>query len=108
MSSRQIRRYGRRLLQIIRHARRLPAPRPRKRNHRPPDEVLNRYDKLHNWRKMRGKKRGVESDVILSRDSLWELAHRNPQTVQELAEIDSIGNWRCQQYGYEIVALMQE
>jgi len=106
MSNQQVRRYGRKIVQVIRDSRELPPPAPRRRNKRPSDPVLNRYDKLHTWRKKRGKQRGVESDVILSRDILWELAHLNPSNVQQLAELDSIGEWRCQKYGAEIIELL--
>ena len=38
---------------------------------REPDEVQDRYDRLHAWRKNKAKMRGVESDVILPRTALW-------------------------------------
>lgn len=106
MTSGQIRRYGDDLLRIIREKRDAPAPRRPRRKPRPPDDVLGRYERLRTWRKKRGQRRGVESDVIVSRDTLWELAHANPQTKAELEEIGGLGPWRLQRYGDEILQVL--
>lgn len=107
MSSGQIRRYGRNLIDIIQKAKHLPPPPLPKRVKRPPEQVTHRYDKLHNWRKMRAQERGVESDVIISRDALWRIAKQNPQTTEDLANIEMVGIWRCQEYGNEILTILQ-
>ncbi len=104
MSNGQIRRYGRQIIRIIREAKQAPTPkRPRSNNRRPPDAVYNRYERLYNWRKERAKRRGVESDVIISRDALWRLAYQNPKSRQELAQIQGLGDWRRQAYGEDIL-----
>jgi ribonuclease D len=107
MSGGQVRRYGRGLLRVIEKARRHEPPRRPRRSRRPPEDVYHRYEILHRWRKERGRERGVESDVIVSKDTLWEMAHRNPQTVEALREIEGIGEWRRRTYGEEIVALLR-
>lgn len=107
MSHGQIRRYGRSLLQAIADGKQAAPPPFPKRNKRPPDSVCNRYEKLHNWRKTTAQKRGVESDVILSRDAMWSIARQNPQDQQQMSQIEQIGNWRCQAYGAEIIQLLQ-
>jgi ribonuclease D len=73
---------------------------------REPVDVQDRYDRLHTWRKERARKRGVESDVILPRTALWDLARRPPRTRGELAEIADFGPWRRDTYGDEILALL--
>ena len=73
---------------------------------REPDEVRDRYEHLHTWRKERARKRGVESDVILPRTALWDLARRPPRTHGELAQVADLGPWRRQAYGDEILALL--
>ena len=67
----------------------------------------DRYDRLHTWRKERAKKRGVESDVILPRTALWDLARRPPHTRGDLAQIADFGPWRRDTYGDEILALLR-
>jgi ribonuclease D len=107
MSRGQIRRYGRPLLQIIAESRHDdPPPYPQRRK-RKPEAVMNRYDRLHTWRKQRARARGVESDVIVSRDALWEIAHQNPETTEQLMALETLGNWRCTTYGDEILDVLQ-
>lgn len=101
-----VRRYGQALLAAIRRGQsaRLPTPPPPER---PADPVLvERYSALREWRKERAQARGVESDVIVSRDALWELAGRMPATTEELRTISSLGAWRAARYGDEILAVL--
>jgi ribonuclease D len=74
---------------------------------REPEEVQERYDRLHTWRKERAKARGVESDVILPRTALWDLARRPPRSAGELDRIADFGPWRRETYGDEILALLR-
>lgn len=106
MSSGQIRRYGRQILRLIQVSQNDPVPDPPRRPTRPPDDVLNRYEKLHTWRKQCALQRGVESDVILSRETLWAIARRNPRNTTELAQLDEMSQWRSQAYGDEIIKLL--
>ena len=70
------------------------------------DDVRDRYDRLHMWRKGRARARGVESDVILPRSVLLDLARRSPRTHGALARIVDFGPWRRETYGEEILALL--
>lgn len=109
MSRGQIRRYGRQILKAIRQGENTPPPKkPKSNNSRTPDVVSSRFDKLRNWRKNRARRRGVESDVILSRETLWDLAWANPQDNEHLAQIDSMGPWRRKTYGDEILKLLRK
>ena len=107
MSFGQIRRYGRKILQIIQQNEGSPAPKRPPRRPRTADDVVERYEMLHQWRKHRGQARGVESDVILSRDALWTLAHQNPQSAAELAAMNVLGPWRYKTYSEELIELLQ-
>lgn len=106
MSQGQIQRYGREIVRLIAENRNTPAPRRPRREKRPPEAVVNRYELLHTWRKARGLARGVESDVILSREAMWQLARAHPHSPQELQAIDGLGPWRLDEYGDEILALL--
>ena len=106
MTRYQINRFGEGILSTIARAQHAPPPerpRPPKRRHK---AISKRYDLLHRWRKNQARKRGVESDVILNRSTLWELAERNPKTSPELSQIESLGPWRRQQYGDELLQLL--
>jgi ribonuclease D len=108
MSAGQTRRYGRQLLNTITEGLRASPPPFPKRTERPPDAVLNRFDKLHTWRKNSASKRGVESDVIISKDALWAIALKNPKNVAQLADLDEVGAWRCQTYAKDILAVLRK
>ena len=106
MTPDQIQRHARGVLQAIEQGLDAPAPRAPQAE-REPDEVRDRYDRLHTWRKNRAKARGVESDVILPRTALWDLARRPPRTRDELAQIADFGPWRRDTYGEEILTLLR-
>lgn len=106
MTTGQQKRYGRQILDLIAEARHATPPIPPRRSPRPPDAVLIRFDRLHRWRKTRAQTRGVESDVIVSRDALWVIAEANPRTLEELVALNLLGPWRLQTYGEEIVGLL--
>ena len=106
MSGGQLRRYGHQLLSVVHQARKQSAPAPRKKKKRPSDEIVERYDKLHNWRKVTAQERGVESDVIISREALWSIAKEFPKTREALATIQFVGQWRVELYGNEMLSLI--
>ncbi len=107
MTERQMQRHGRKLMQAIRRGQngeKLYPP-----NILVPDEAIRvRYDTLQTWRKKRAQLRGVESDVIVSKDVLWSLARNNPSTLEELLEIRDLGPYRRHKYGVELIALLNE
>lgn len=104
MSPGQMRRYGRDILRVVRENLGARTPRRPRRRPRPPQEVIDRYETLRAWRRDKGQARGVESDVILSRDAMWALAYENPHSSEGLKEI--LGPWRRKTYGEEILALL--
>lgn len=68
---------------------------------------MARYDALRAWRKERAEERGVESDVIMPRDTLWVLARQVPQRVEDLDDIPGLGPWRRAEYGVELIELLK-
>ncbi len=105
MTPNQIRRHAHGLLDAVQQGRRSPAQLAPQVD-READDVIDRYDRLRMWRKDRARARGVESDVILPRTALWDLARRQPRTPGELAHIADFGPWRREAYGEEILRLL--
>ncbi len=107
MSPKQVQRYGALLLRLVEQGKIAPRPRSTRRSQRLPEEVQERYERLHLWRKERARERGVESDVIVSRDALWALARANPLTAEALTAVSELGEWRRQAYGQEILDVLR-
>ncbi len=107
MTPGQIRRHGGELLWAVQRGLSAPAP-PPPLFPRAPDEVRERYDRLHEWRKQTAQARGVQSNFILPREVLWELARRMPRTLAELDTIEHLGPWRRQAYGPAVLKVLAE
>ena len=105
MTPKQIHRHAKGILHAIQKGLQAPPQRAPQAD-RVSGDVRDRYDRLHTWRKNRARARGVESDVILPRKALWDLARRPPLTHGELAQITDFGPWRREMYGEEILALL--
>jgi ribonuclease D len=101
------RRYGRALLRAIQRGKNRRVTRPDNGASAVDAVVMERYTALRDWRKSRAEQRGVESDVIISKDALWTLAHKAPTTVEEMNGIRGLGPWRLSAYGEEILEVIR-
>jgi ribonuclease D len=77
-------------------------------NHRPDDDTLARYESLRQWRNNLAAKRGVEPDVIMSNDTLMDIARRNPKNLKSLNRLKSLGAWQAETYGRAVMQVLQE
>jgi ribonuclease D len=105
LTSKQVRFFGAELLAAIRRGDEAPLVK-RTPNHRPNDAFLTRFDLLKNWRKRTAQNLGVESDVVLPKRFMHELAEKNPKDTQRLAEVMADSPWRLETYGGEILKLL--
>lgn len=105
MTPRQIQRYGDGVLSAI--ARGGQAPSPKRPSHRSFDEAVHsRFEALHTWRKKAARIRKVESDVILPRDILWNIARAAPRDAKSLQKVMSPLESRFQAYGRDILKIL--
>jgi ribonuclease D len=107
MTPGQMERHAAHLLHAVQRGLAATPPHP-PRQTREADDVRDRYERLHRWRKRKAQARGVESDVILPREALWELARRAPRTLDELRTIEHLGPWRRATYGAELLRVLDE
>jgi ribonuclease D len=105
MSPLMVRRYGQQIFIALEQGKHAKLPLPPIPHHVEPG-VSERYIALHTWRKERAIERGVESDVIVSKDTLWALAREAPKTLDGLRNIRGLGPWRLQNYGEEILQIL--
>jgi len=102
----QLRRFGREILSVL-NSKVDNLPHQPSDDGRPPDEVLERYQILRNWRKEVAHCRGVESDVILPNAALWTLAWNPPQQPEDLLRVPGIGPWRQKTYGADLLGILR-
>lgn len=101
-----LKRDGKAILETVARGKNEIPPRRNPQSRTSP-EVIARYEALHTWRKEKALSRGVESNVILSKNALWVLALRHPKTDEELAVIQEIGPHRRAKYGNELLNLLK-
>lgn len=103
----QAERFGEVFVRAVKMGLKAPLPDPP-----PPDPpadplVVERYTALREWRKLKAAERGVEADVIVSKDALWTLAQIAPETLDGLGDVRGFGEWRRRAYGDEILKVLQ-
>lgn len=103
----QVRRFGRALLNAVQRGLENKLPQPPEPEPAADLVVIDRYTALREWRKERAVQRGVESDVIISKEALWTLAEKAPSSVEEMRDVRGFGPWRLQQYGEEILEVIK-
>ena len=107
ISPRILDRFGAIFLDCVEEGREQKPPKPPKRGPRKAPEVVERFERLSQWRKEMAQERGVESDVIISRDAMWAIANENPSSIADFSAITSIGPHRIEKYGARILAEIQ-
>ncbi len=73
---------------------------------RPDGNFLARLERLRQWRKTAARKMGVNSDVVLPRDLLYDLAREAPSTPAGLDALMAGVPWRRETFGNQILALL--
>ncbi len=101
-----VRRYADALLQAIQRGQDAALPQP-PHHLPPPTEISDLYIALHTWRKNQATARGVESDVIISKQVLWTLAYQAPERLDQLDGIKGFGPWKRAQYGTALLEVIQ-
>lgn len=108
LSNKLLRHNARDVLEAIQKGQIAPPPRYQPNNHRPDDDILDRYETLRQWRNNLAAQRGVEPDVIISNHALMDIAHRNPRTLRALTQVDSLGDWQYETYGKTLLKVLRE
>ena len=102
-----IRRHGKQLMQVVKAWRENPVLVKPRKNHRLSDRELKLREKLGDWRKEVGEKEGVPSNAVLSRDLVELIAHHDPQSDEQLAQVMRNYPNHHKQYGKQILSLIK-
>ena len=105
LNTRLLRRHGAGLLHAIEVG---EAARPviREKHIKPDEAFMKRLDALKNWRKEFARELKVESDVVLPRTSLEEIAAKAPKSIGELQQVMENTPWRFTHYGDQILRVL--
>ena len=106
LSSRQVMRWGKAILQAVERGQNAPIVKPQQAK-RPSDAYLYRLDALKTWRKHAARKLHVESDVVLPRQLMELIAERGPRTLPELSELLSSSSWRMAHFGPQLLKALK-
>ena len=101
-----VKRYGSRLIQAVKEGKKAPPEHP-PHHKRPEYIILDRIDALREWRKLKGQKFGVPSDVILPRDVLCRLAYSNIHDMKDLKGQMEDVPYRFRRFGQELLRTIQ-
>lgn len=96
-----------RILKTVQSAMSAPIPKVPKTPRSGAPGYWQRYEALMQWRKEIAQARGVESDVVLGRRALEEIAEKCPENEKALDEIESLGPWRKKRYGAAILRVLK-
>jgi ribonuclease D len=105
LTERQIHIYGNEILQAVGRGKLTPMIR-RPRTLRPNQAFLDRLNFLSEWRRTTGQKIGVESDIILPKNWMHNIAEKNPKNLNDLASLMPQAPWRLEQFGEEILEVL--
>ncbi len=79
------------------------APIELEKRKRPAQEYVDRLEALQDWRRQAAGKMKVQSDIILPRDVLEQIAASRPRNMAELEALMQSVPWRFGQFGSEIL-----
>jgi ribonuclease D len=117
ISRRMAGRYGRGLLTAIKRGVERPLPWSERPHHaansstgsngRPSPETQARFEALRTWRNATAQERGVEPDIVLTNQTLWAVAHRNPRSHTDLTQGDLLARWQADEFGQDLLAVVR-
>jgi len=100
-------RHAQGILQAVRNGLSKPPIQPRFHK-KPSDKYVHRLDALKEWRKKVGQQMGVQSDIILPRDILEQIAGQNPSDLNTLRILMKDVPWRYAHFASEIMRIIKE
>ncbi len=105
LSQKQIHLWGDQILAATRRGTKIPLVK-QDPVERPKDAVLKRLDRLKTWRKKVAEEMKVESDIILPKDFLYELAENPPKDIEALKTVMRESPFRFEKYGDQMYKLI--
>lgn len=107
LSDRQRKRHGNELIQAVERGKQAdPVYQPVHK--RPGDDYTRRLEGLRQWRKLTARRLGVDSDVVLPRDIMYEIVSSHPSSGVELQGVMQSIPWRYEKFGSQILQVLSD
>jgi ribonuclease D len=117
ISQHMVRKYGRGLLAAVRRGSGHPLawedrPRPSNSSGKTPDcrptaASQARFEALRAWRNSAAEARGVEPDIVLTNQTLWAIAHRDPRKRADLHGDGLLAPWQIEEFGEALLGIIR-
>ena len=76
-------------------------------NGRPSAACQARFEALRAWRNASAESRGVEPDIVLTNQTLWAVAYRNPRCHADLAGDGLLARWQVDEFGDDLLRVVR-
>jgi ribonuclease D len=107
LSPRLIQKYGEKIIKAISIGASNVTNNKKEKN-RPDSRYLMKYDALKQWRKQKAIELDVESDIVLPKDHLEQIAHLKKSEISEIQKIMENIPYRFERFGKEILNVLGE
>lgn len=67
-----------------------------------------RFEALRTWRNNTAEARGVAPDIVLTNETLWAVACRNPGSRADLAGVENLARWQVDEYGEDLLSVIKQ
>jgi len=111
LSPRQNQQYGADVIATIEAALKTPAAQhpvyPRKRAPSLKPVVSRRIKELKTWRDAKAASLEIDPSLVLTKLLIYDIAKKNPGSIQQIKSIEGLRNWRFREFGREIIELLK-
>jgi ribonuclease D len=110
LSKKQVQMYGKTIIKTVAAALEIPAEnRPGYPNKKVPaqdPEVPQKIKVLKNWRDNLSAKLGIDPGILISNAVIHTIIKKKPETMTDLKKIECLKNWRREEFGEEILSIL--
>jgi ribonuclease D len=68
--------------------------------------VSKRIRELKAWRDAKAAALEIDASLVLTKLLIYDIAKKNPGSIQQIKAIEGLRNWRVREFGREIIALL--
>lgn len=111
LSTKQAKQYGPELIAAIEASLKTPADQhpvyPRKRAPSLKPIVSSRIRELKTWRDAKAASLELDPSLVLTKMLIYDIARKNPGSIQQIKAIEGLRNWRVREFGREILDILK-